>query len=32
VGQTGRKWDYSGKQWIGFGLGYNLGLIWGAGK
>lgn len=30
LGNTGRKWDYRGKTWFGFGFGYNLALIWGA--
>lgn len=28
-GETGKKWNYSNKFWFGFGIGYNLGLIWG---
>lgn len=32
IGETARKWDYHDKLWWGFGLGYNIGLIWGAAK
>jgi len=32
IGSTAQKWDYRNKGWWGFGLGYNLGLIWGATK
>ncbi|WP_339925801.1 hypothetical protein [uncultured Cyclobacterium sp.] len=28
-GKTGQKWNYHNKTWFGFGVGYNLGLIWG---
>lgn len=28
-GKTGKKWNYNNKIWFGFGIGYNLGLIWG---
>ena len=28
-GDTAKKWNYNKKTWYGFGLGYNLGLIWG---
>ncbi|SFB50617.1 hypothetical protein [Algoriphagus aquimarinus] len=26
-GETGRKWNYSGRHWIGFGLGYNISML-----
>lgn len=32
IGSAAQKWDYGNKGWWGFGLGYNLGLIWGATK
>jgi hypothetical protein len=32
IGQTAQKWDYHNRWWWGFGLGYNIGLIWGATK
>lgn len=32
IGSTAQKWDYRKKAWWGFGLGYNLGLIWEATK
>jgi hypothetical protein len=32
IGQTSQKWDYHNRWWWGFGLGYNIGLIWGATK
>ena len=32
IGSTAQKWDYRNKGWWGFGLGYNIGLIWGATK
>lgn len=32
IGSTARKWDYHDKWWWGFGLGYNIGLIWGSGN
>lgn len=31
-GSTARKWDYRNKLWIGFGVGYNIGLLWGGSK
>jgi hypothetical protein len=31
-GATGRKWDYHDEWWFGFGVGYNLGFIWGVNK
>jgi hypothetical protein len=32
IGETAKKWDYNKKWWWGFGLGYNIGLIWGSAK
>jgi hypothetical protein len=32
IGQTAQKWDYHNRWWWGFGLGYNIGLLWGATK
>jgi hypothetical protein len=32
IGQTAQKWDYHNRWWLGFGIGYNIGLIWGATK
>lgn len=32
IGSKAQKWDYSNKWWWGFGLGYNIGLLWGATK
>lgn len=32
VGQSAQKWDYNKRWWWGFGLGYNIGLIWGPSK
>jgi hypothetical protein len=26
-GDTGRKWNYSGELWLGFGIGYNISKI-----
>jgi hypothetical protein len=28
IGKTAQKWDYHNKWWWGFGIGYNIGLIW----
>lgn len=27
-GQNGKKWNYNGRPWIGFGLGYSLSSFW----
>lgn len=27
-GQNGKKWNYNGRPWIGFGLGYGLSSFW----
>ena len=27
LGSVAQKWNYSGRPWIGFGFGYNLGMI-----
>jgi len=32
VGETAKSWDSYKKPWIGFGLSYNIGFIWGTGK
>lgn len=32
IGSTAQKWDYHNKWWWGFGIGYNIGLIWGQAK
>lgn len=31
IGSHAKKWDYGNKFWLGFGLGYNIGLLWGTG-
>ncbi len=32
MSSLGRKWIYNNRPWFGFGVGYNLALIWGGGK
>ncbi len=28
IGRTAQQWDYGNRWWWGFGLGYNVGLLW----
>lgn len=28
IGQNGKKWNFNGRPWIGFGLGYSLSSFW----